>query len=133
MSETPVITMDNVMDLLEQAVDTRGPDYVYPDSDTFKGCKYQQDGAPSCLVGVALSIAGASIDQLRAMDDSDEPGMTSGSLCDDRDVPLPVSASADALDVLGIAQLAQDTGHPWGQALSNARSEWKRRTARAAK
>lgn len=125
MSALPVITLDNVLDLLEKAVQTRGPDYRYRGQYEDVTCKYEKDGAPSCLVGVALHIAGVSVDELTAMDKSLEPGMGPHWLEENTD-NLPISISESATMVLSQAQATQDIGYTWGEALERAKQEHRR-------
>lgn len=113
------LTRDTAIELLERAVQDRGADFVYRKHDEYNtACKYEKNDAPSCLVGVVLAMAGATIWELKRMDQADEPGMDlhwQGL--------LPVEATNQAIDILSAAQLAQDVGHTWGEALLRARAQ----------
>lgn len=85
------------------------PDYIHPWRE------YLHDGKPGCLVAHVLHRAGGSLEALDGADVADETGG-----------PLPVTRlpdtrhfallTAEAADLLGVAQRAQDSGLSWGAA-----------------
>lgn len=89
--------------LLERAVQERGANFVYT-TDFENGCVYTHHGRPSCMVGLALVRAGAD-----ASDFENFQGAAASF--------LPGLGGTAAGLVLQDAQLAQDTGETWGQAL----------------
>jgi hypothetical protein len=109
-------TAQQALELLEQAVATRGPDYRYPLRPAASGqsdaCRYVWDGEPDCLVAVALSLAGWSVAELREIEAFGQIG----------NLPHPdARISWQAIEVLRCAQYAQDEGTSWGDALRSAR------------
>lgn len=115
---THIETAQQALELLEKAVATRGEDYVYPkrpsiNNDPTPTCLYAYQGKPDCLIGVALSIAGWTIEELVALEDH---GV--------RYAPaLAANVSDAARLVFQAAQNVQDGGSTWGAALDNARDE----------
>lgn len=102
--------------LLEQAVEAKGPDFVYR-RQREQSCQYFADGEPSCLIGHAMAAAGA---------------FTSGVY---NTAPIwldrvefftakgdPVSMTQGARRVFEQAQLLQDERRPWSEALHAAKS-----------
>jgi hypothetical protein len=111
------ITMEQAHDALVWAVDQRGEDYVDPAAVNFNGggCKYVVDGQPGCIIGMALSHLGVSLDVLIAMDDDDDPTITvgGGSVLGGSGITL----DRQALAAFKEAQAAQDVGSSWGVAV----------------
>ena len=108
------ITKTKALQLLKNAVERKGADYVYP---SVGNCKYVVNKTkPSCLVGEALLEAGVPpsrlygqpINKLRIDGIVDRLG-------DD------VVIDRGAVQVFGDAQDQQDTGETWGTALKAAR------------
>ena len=119
MSEdTKIITMKRVLDLMCQIVGEYGVDYVYEkiglacwNWDAEKQC-------PSCLIGHVVSRLGASdqfLDTYQAVSAAALIGHFASTY--DRTIEEGVK------DILGTAQLAQDTLKPWGTALMKALTE----------
>lgn len=143
-TENHTLDAPEAFELLERAVATRGRDYNYlhanPAENEMLGprCRYEKDGGPSCVVGVALSLGKlAPLDTLRFLDNA-EPH-DEGPL-DEAGYPLDPDPSIDttwtrlvlaekanlaltpeAATLLRRAQSAQDRGHSWGDALNLAR------------
>lgn len=121
---TVIINRDQAISLLEQAVEERGPGFVYtqveyarPDGRGLGAlCKYEDQGAPSCGVGLALHKAGVPLPLLRSLD-KDPAEDTS------IDTVAPILGAAgftltpDALTAFTLFQNLQDTGSTWGRAL----------------
>jgi len=123
---TPIRTKKDAVDWLEKAMATKAPDYIYPghrDSFGEKVCVYQWEGRPDCLIGVALSLAGWTESMLYKLDG---PETVSGSwrISEAYEVfpdfiPL---LGKDAVVALHRAQLVQDQGGTWGEAVEAANS-----------
>lgn len=109
-----VITVESMTAAMEKAVELRGADWVYPrdNLDWMDGssCVYVTTaGAPACIVGVALDILGIDMKN-RSNGSASEVLMTLDTLVSD-EAPGELAAALDR------AQLAQDTGQTWGEAL----------------
>lgn len=108
------------LNLLRAAVEVRGEDYVYAPLALKEGggvCRYvDNDGCPSCIVGLALALAGADIEDLKELDNR-WVGVLSAEYLHEI---APISSEAS--DIFSAAQSAQDLGKTWGQALREARS-----------
>lgn len=127
------INRTKAINLLEQAVADRGPEfgYVHPDKVVthpetkvqapMNGCWYEVNGAPSCGVGLALHLAGVPLTVLDALDQAD--GDTSlgavAWILEDNGVHL----TQDAVEVFTKFQEHQDLYDPWGVALEAAKKE----------
>lgn len=122
---TEVIDAARAVELLEKAVAERGEQYVYakvfdasaPEWSVPHGyvCVYVDpaDGQPSCMVGLALSLAGVTTEELLNVNDT-----SAASLPGER---LSVEVSPAAATVFENAQQMQDMGATWGNALAAAR------------
>jgi hypothetical protein len=104
---TVVIDEARALELLEQAVAERGPDYVY----RAPVCVYSTPGGqPACLVGHALALAGLELSRLG----ENNPAASY----------LPhyfPEVTEPAVNVFIAAQAAQDDRLTWGEALAEAR------------
>lgn len=92
-------------------------DYVDPNSRA-EGCRYIENGAPSCIVGTALVRMGFDVNEIAELDTEDRGhstriGNSSSYLVTDR-------LSAEAVEVLSRAQSVQDGGGTWGEAATHA-------------
>ena len=113
----PVIDIGIALDLLAAVVRRRGAEFVYRpvrvEHPRYLTCRYADDGAPGCIVGQALALAGVSIETLEAMrDDGIEDLYLLGR--------FPAGLTLGALAVLRTAQQSQDRGCPWGEVLAHA-------------
>ena len=92
------------------------PDYVY--EKPADGCAYEVDGKPSCLVGHAMFRLGMPLDLIRRCDSVGAIGHVLDELRGEFD------ESGDDKGVyrtlLEWTQCAQDSGKPWGEAVSEA-------------
>lgn len=122
---TNLFDVPEVLVALEAAVAERGADYVYDYGSTPSGnCVYVgSDGTPSCIVGVALSKLGVSVETLKAEGQTGAAGgrtpfnaIAIGSRSD-----LAALLTPAAVNVLAAAQFRQDSGESWGEALNAAR------------
>lgn len=99
---------------LQEAVAEREADYRY--KEHFANCRYQDQGEPSCIVGLALSKMGVSIDKLDEMDNNCDVFSTSvDALCSAE--LFPIKLNKTEVQALSEAQACQDQGGTWGEAL----------------
>lgn len=117
--EHTVRDVDEALALLQEAVDIRGEDFNYR---AFYGnvglaaspaCKYVVDDQPACLIGFAMYIDGATVNELRAVENLPARTIVS-NLGKGEWTPR-------AVDAFTRAQVIQDTGGTWGEALEAAR------------
>lgn len=106
--------------LLREIVDEHGRDHRYSRKGGGGRCRYEYDGAPACLIGHVLHRAGLPVAELARMDVA--PVFASTEISEVV-LPLAVDMTDTARVVLGAAQLAQDHGETWGQALDDAEDE----------
>lgn len=107
-------------------------------SDAAKSCVYARNGEAYCLVGVALALEGVPVSVLEAIEaesdelDSDEDhdcevegctsngdhstGISNPWLLDRLRVLSGFEFTPEAVDVLSVAQVYQDTSRTWGEA-----------------
>jgi hypothetical protein len=115
-SERPDSALDigTALSLLAGVVRDRGDDYTYRPVCLEKGnyftCLYARDGSPDCLVGVVLGRAGVPAADLEAFGDAGIHELYFAGA-------VPVTMTFGAVVVLRAAQLAQDRGGTWGEAL----------------
>lgn len=105
--------------LLKKQVKKNGEDFIYSkvnDGYGNPGCVYfdPRTKSPSCIVGHVLADLGVTFDELDSYD-----------LNSDTDVASLVveeflAISPATMKVLAAAQVAQDTGRTWGDALKEA-------------
>jgi hypothetical protein len=93
------------LDLLRGARDSKPPFYRYeaPEGEL---CVYEHGGAPSCIFGTALHLAGVPVEVLRHLDNF------GGLVCEDTQEALLAAGiylTPDALAAFIAAQTAQDT------------------------
>ena len=108
------IDRQRAMNLLESTVEGR-KGFHY---DTRDGCKYVQDGQPSCLIAHVLSNAGVSTKLLARLDDL--PFASIGYYGVTDILAEEVDITAVAVVILKAAQDQQDQGHSWESALASA-------------
>ena len=117
------------LELLIDVVDQYGEDTVYekivdlragsdPDSNYSPGCWYEYNNEPSCLVAHALHNAGVPLHVLRQLD----LGGHAAAELDVLDVgDLSEHVTEDAARIFNTAQVYQDNGDTWGEALKASR------------
>lgn len=117
------ITIDNVIELLEQAVNERGEHYIDPqaDSGSCTYATYSPSGelVPGCIVGMVLSKAGYEVGMLELWD-SEVSGLTPLDTPEEIKAKTSVEVDSKALFALRTAQERQDTGKSWGDAMRAA-------------
>lgn len=111
-----LINKDNVMNLLQRAVDEKGADYIDPHYGEDRGCIYFEDAkTPCCIVGHVLSYVDETAGERILDAEANAETITH----------LPKyfldMIEDEALHVLRRAQSMQDAGKPWGVALEVAR------------
>lgn len=114
------LNREDAVDLIRWAVEKRGKDYVYVDASgiraghAYASCRnvhYTSDGAvPGCINGMILSEL-YGIDRVPAQG-SVEPTLETMGV--DEDFSWP------AIEALSSAQVAQDSGYPYGYVLNRA-------------
>ena len=114
-----MLTAETALELLERAVQEKGPDYVYPKSDTQDEdgdgdyvCLYRNaDGSPSCIVGHVFNYLGVL------------PKVGEGRSARQAvmDLGLVTGKWNPTSEILQTAQRDQDAGATWGEALAAAR------------
>lgn len=118
MTEHPPVEIDGptALRLLQQATELAGPNYVA------SRCTYAQGGAPHCIVGTALSLAGVPVEVLQEMDNADTVDTTdideleaTGHLAN-----WGIALTPAALVMFRVAQAVQDAKRPWGEAVMRA-------------
>lgn len=132
-----MFTYDEFMAAMEAAVEDRGADWVYPRASeaaamngnaeddwhfAYGECKYSlPDGSPACIIGEVLFRLDPTM-----LPGPDVLDSASGVLEWERFEDFErVAKAADA------AQLAQDSGAPWGEALAQAKWSGARLTQQA--
>lgn len=115
------MTLEEARGYLARAVLTQGPTFVYnldiPENDELSCSYFPQEDAPegnptritACLVGVAMRIAGRSVE--RWMEDN---------TCDTASLVHAWNLSDPAARYFRQAQVSQDVGESWGDAYEAA-------------
>lgn len=123
-----VLSKDNVIELLERAVEEKGADYVDPNAANHV-CEYaDEQGNPLCIVGHVLSYLGEPLKPTQQEDFNGGLHTTLwGTDMDASEVIINPSAfGVDDYDVvaavLSAAQRVQDHADTWGEALEAAKN-----------
>lgn len=120
--DIPQLSRARAEELLREAVAERGADYIYSKSEgsdgPFSSCLYvHKDAAgnprPGCGVGVVLHKAGVTLGSL-----AEEEGLSAMQVLGSMRVKGILDADPFATELLLVFQGWQDTGWPWGQALT---------------
>lgn len=122
-----VLSKDNVIELLERAVEEKGADYVDPNSLNGSGCQYaDENGAPLCIVGHVFSYLGEPLAPTSDVWDEAIPwnaDTDAASLIDDGEFKeIVVQDDNVVASVLYAAQVQQDGKRTWGEALEAAKN-----------
>jgi len=111
------ISYDEALDLLNRAVDEKGPWYIYPQyPDRTVGCVYAVRGEdreliPSCIVGHVVNYINPSLlEELHARE-----GRGAYLV-----LPTILDLDVRTTELLATAQRLQDKGAPWGESVSIA-------------
>ncbi len=115
------ITKRAALKALDQAVAKRGADYVYPMPND--KCVYVYNGAPSCIVGEVLAQE-VPIDELQQLEvrESNTAPLTLTSTRRTIACMFEVTFTDGALKVLREAQVEQDCGTTWADAVERAKA-----------
>ena len=114
------LTAEKARELLARAVAEKGEDYVYEwqEGAYTYACMYFHGDQPGCIIGHLLAYQGVKPEDLGDYNTWDvgtlaEQDLDVGTLAEQGliDAPLPV------VKALAKAQLAQDDGATWGEAL----------------
>ena len=92
------------------------PDYVY--ERPADGCAYEVDGKPSCLVGHAMFRLGMPLDLIRRCNSEGPIEYVLDEFCGEFEESGDDGRAYRTL--LGLTQGAQDSGKPWGKAVSES-------------
>lgn len=107
------VTDKQVTEAITAVVAEVGRDFVYvPPGGVGEMCRYEHEGAASCLVGRVLKRLGATLQDLRECESAGSVGTEVARRCG-------LSISIRALNALYTAQQAQDHGATWGKALAD--------------
>lgn len=103
------LTTGEFLHTLREVVAEKGAGYVYPESekDDTGSCRYRYEGKPSCIIGHVLDRLGFGV--------GESWEQTKASF-----VLRPLGASPSVQRLADAAQLAQDEGRSWGEALAEA-------------
>lgn len=115
-----ILDTEQVVDLLREVVAEKGEGYIYPhvpNPTGVVGCRYEYEGAPSCLVGHVLHRAGWSVEALKSLDESGSSAQDLWYLNLPEGVGVVTKAAAEVLEK---AQVYQDDGACWGFAVREA-------------
>jgi hypothetical protein len=100
------------VELLNRAVAEKGEDFVYPanrsDPNT-PACVYFAEGAPSCIIGHVLAYKGVPAEKMEGDPINAAPV-----------VSLHIAQDDSTACLLIDAQINQDAGIPWGEAVALA-------------
>jgi hypothetical protein len=117
------ISWQQAVDLLQTAVAKRGADYIYPkellsvENEIPTECVYYDPaGQPSCMVGEVLYAMGVILD---IDDECISHGANGNGLSELIDEDY-IHVDTPTLELLQMAQVKQDHGMPWGEALNVA-------------
>ena len=123
MIETIELTAEKAHELMREAVAEKGEDYVYESPLASGECAYltyadpevpQEDPTgPSCIVGQVLVRVGVPLEILRGA----EGFRPAKALAELADRGVIVDCPARVVSALNHAQIDQDTGKSWGEAL----------------
>jgi len=116
MSAPVIETQEQAIELLERVVADAGQDYIYPTYAT--SCVYVKDGAPSCIVGKALALAGIDLDLIAQLDGHNDEVVSAYAI----PTYFPDLVSVEVAELLQVVQNHQDNGWTWGEALADAKA-----------
>lgn len=120
----PRFTTEQAMDALRKAVELKGADYVYPDSEKNSGnsdgtCMYSHKGQPSCIVGHVINILDPEVFAGLVLKEGMYGPQGVQELDDEGYIPADFWSEDTSL-VMSAAQGIQDNRLPWGDALAEA-------------
>lgn len=109
-----IVTLAEVTTVMEAVVAEAGEDFVYTTEDNYYGCRYLDDGEPSCIVAhVVAAISPEAVPELDGFEFLNPNDINLSTIIFD-----PMAAR-----FLTEAQIIQDRpGKTWGEALAHAKS-----------
>lgn len=128
LQEPVYLDLDAATALLQRAVEDRGEHFQYLPKQSqyglFSACRYfhGEQGAPGCIVGLAMSYLGLSNKSLATMDTC---GGIGGATQRAHLHSIGVTMSEQAVALFRGAQRRQDAGMSWGRVLQEAVAEAK--------
>lgn len=125
MSDKWVIDIPEALFCLRRVVYDKGPDFVYekPVLENWSACVNFNDGKPSCIVGHVFALLGLSYEKASKLQVDGPRIAESSALILSNDKNFPWTFTVGAKSVLGEAQMHQDDGKTWGEALEMAESK----------
>ena len=107
------LEFDETVDLLRDAVEERGENYVYEKPPGSAYCEYvHSDGTPGCIVGWVLAKKGAKPEDFEGESEAGHSLNSTG--VDDLFRSEFIEADERTRQLLSIAQGKQDGQFPWG-------------------
>lgn len=111
--------IEQLSQIMTEIVNEAGRDFVYRNHN-YSNCTYLKDDVPDCLIGRVLFRLGIPLEVLQEMDEN----IIAISSAEGPDL---TGLSTSACDLLGVAQMKQDQGQNWGDALDTFLYEVKRK------
>lgn len=124
-----MIDAEQALQLLQTQVTKKGDGYIYkaeerPVPDAKVNCVYyEQDQTPSCIVGHILDDLNVDSKKITTEFNTKGLWLLNESSVNELNKELKLGLTPEAESVLTSAQIAQDNGHTWGEALIAAK-EW---------
>lgn len=112
------ITYEDVVAELPAIIATRGEDFVYrihSDGDHHNTCTYIHNGEPDCIIGCYLVSRGVPVDAFEQHEGSGVDTLFGYGWLDEW-----VTATPEAIALMGNIQDNQDMHYPWGEAYTKA-------------
>lgn len=122
MTEKRTLDVDGVMGLLRKIVFEKGADFTYHKVENSVTCHNFHGDEPGCIVGHVLVELGldSSLAQRLRIEGSENAAVSCDRLS--RSPEFDWAFDEDTVQVLTVAQVAQDDGKTWGEALGRAES-----------
>lgn len=117
-----IIDSIKALELLKTVVEDKGADYVDRNASSPGGCCYVYATGGRCIIGEVLSLIGIKDDTLEELNGWGNIDR----IHENHQLPSNISLPKDAIEILYVAQSAQDAGCTWGEALRKAENESKR-------
>lgn len=117
-----VVEYEEALRGLNEAVKTKGYDYIYPRRERLY-CYNVWQGQPDCIVGWVMVWLGVPVEWFEEEHrDTDDVGDT----CKALHLEGRFEFTEEARDLLGKVQISQDNGMAWGEAVTRAHlgDEW---------